>query len=266
MKEKLHTLVKNDAAQSVISSLLCILGGLIIGFIALLIINPAGALEGILDIIKNFWNYPNPAVAFKYFGSTLVKTAPLVMCSLSILFCYKVGLFNIGASGQYAAGAGLALFAALAWGMPWWICMLLAMIGGGILGCISGILKAYCNVNEVISGIMLNWIILYAMNMLLTKVKEDASPYTLNVASYNKGAIIPSLGLDKLFNNNYVTIAIPLAVIFAIVIWVILGKTKLGYELKATGFNKNAARYCGMAEKRNIILTLRHESVGSKQD
>ena len=130
MKEKLHTLVKNDAAQSVISSLLCILGGLIIGFIALLIINPAGALEGILDIIKNFWNYPNPAVAFKYFGSTLVKTAPLVMCSLSILFCYKVGLFNIGASGQYAAGAGLALFAALAWGMPWWICMLLAMIGG----------------------------------------------------------------------------------------------------------------------------------------
>lgn len=99
MKEKLHTLVKNDAAQSVISSLLCILGGLIIGFIALLIINPAGALEGILDIIKNFWNYPNPAVAFKYFGSTLVKTAPLVMCSLSILFCYKVGLFNIGASG-----------------------------------------------------------------------------------------------------------------------------------------------------------------------
>ena len=256
MKEKLHTLVKNDAAQSVISSLLCILGGLIIGFIALLIINPAGALEGILDIIKNFWNYPNPAVAFKYFGSTLVKTAPLVMCSLSILFCYKVGLFNIGASGQYAAGAGLALFAALAWGMPWWICMLLAMIGGGILGCISGILKAYCNVNEVISGIMLNWIILYAMNMLLTKVKEDASPYTLNVASYNKGAIIPSLGLDKLFNNNYVTIAIPLAVIFAIVIWVILGKTKLGYELKATGFNKNAARYCGMAEKRNIILTL----------
>lgn len=221
-----------------------------------MIINPAGALEGILDIIKNFWNYPNPAVAFKYFGSTLVKTAPLVMCSLSILFCYKVGLFNIGASGQYAAGAGLALFAALAWGMPWWICMLLAMIGGSILGCISGILKAYCNVNEVISGIMLNWIILYAMNMLLTKVKEDASPYTLNVASYNKGAIIPSLGLDKLFNNNYVTIAIPLAVIFAIVIWVILGKTKLGYELKATGFNKNAARYCGMAEKRNIILTL----------
>ena len=70
------------------------------------------------------------------------------------------------------------------------------------------------------------------------------------MASYNKGAIIPSpLRLDKLFNNSYVTIAIPLAVIFAIVIWVILGKTKLGYELKATGFNKNAARYCGMAEK-----------------
>ena len=68
---------------------------------------------------------------------------------------------------------------------------------------------------------------------------------------------MPSLGLDSVFNNNkYVGIAIPLAVIFAILVWVVLEKTKFGYELKATGYNKNAAKYCGMAEKRNIIVSL----------
>ena len=193
----------------------------------------------------------------KYFGSTLVKTAPLVLCSLSILFCYKVGLFNIGAAGQYAIGAGMALYAALAWNLPWWACIIIAALGGAVLGTISGVLKAYCNVNEVISGIMLNWISLYCMNMLLTRVKEDTSPYTKNLASVNRNAIIPSLGLDKLFSENkYVTIAIPISILVAIVVWVVLEKTKFGYELKATGYNKHAAKYCGMAEKRNMIITL----------
>ena len=135
--------------------------------------------------------------------------------------------------------------------------MILAAMAGGIMGLLSGVLKAYCNVNEVISGIMLNWISLYGVNIMLTNVKESTSPYTVSVAGVNKSAIIPTLGLDKLFvNNQYVTLAVPLSIIIAIAIWVILEKTKLGYELKATGHNKNAAKYCGMAEKRNIILTL----------
>ena len=193
----------------------------------------------------------------KYFGNTLVRTAPLLMCSLSILFAYKAGLFNIGAAGQYCAGAGMALYAALAWHMPWWLCMIMAMLGGALLGVISGLLKSYCNVNEVISGIMLNWITLYVVNILLTNVKEAASPYTMPVAHVNGGAIIPSLGLGKLFNNNqYVTLAIPLAILIAVGLHILLEKTRLGYELKATGNNKNAAKYCGMAERRNLILTL----------
>ena len=98
---------------------------------------------------------------------------------------------------------------------------------------------------------------LYGVNILLTGVKESTSPYTISISGANKSAIIPTLGLDKLFNNNqYVTLAVPLAIIIAVAIWVLLEKTKLGYELKATGNNKNAAKYCGMAEKRNIILTL----------
>ena len=248
---------KNKGFQSLAASLLCILIGLLVGYIVLLIINPAGATEAIKTIVENFLYYPTPAAQLKYLGNTLVKTVPLIMCSLSILFAYKVGLFNIGAAGQYVVGAGASLYCALALGLPWYVCLIAAVIAGCILGGISGALKAYCNVNEVISCIMLNWISLYAVNMLLSNVKEVASPYTLTLASTNKGAILPSLGLGSFFSNNqYVTIAIPLAVIISIVVWVVLEKTKFGYELKATGFNKFAAKYCGMKEKRNIILTM----------
>lgn len=250
-------LLKRDGVQSLIASLLCVVLGLLIGYIVLLIINPAGAGEAITTVIKNFLTYKKPETQMKYFGNTLVRTAPLLMCSLSILFAYKAGLFNIGAAGQYCAGAGMALYAALAWHMPWWLCMIMAMLGGALLGVISGLLKSYCNVNEVISGIMLNWITLYVVNILLTNVKEAASPYTMPVAHVNGGAIIPSLGLGKLFNNNqYVTLAIPLAILIAVGLHILMEKTRLGYELKATGNNKNAAKYCGMAERRNLILTL----------
>ncbi|MEI3152664.1 MAG: ABC transporter permease [Eubacteriales bacterium] len=254
---KKKSFLKSEGGQAIIASLICVVLGLLIGFIVLLCINPAGAGKAILDMVKNFLTYKSHSMRLKYFGSTLVKTAPLVLCSLSILFCYKVGLFNIGAAGQYAIGAGMALYAALAWNLPWWACIIIAALGGAVLGTISGVLKAYCNVNEVISGIMLNWISLYCMNMLLTRVKEDTSPYTKNLASVNRNAIIPSLGLDKLFSENkYVTIAIPISILVAIVVWVVLEKTKFGYELKATGYNKHAAKYCGMAEKRNMIITL----------
>ena len=249
--------LKSNAVQSLIASLVCILLGLFIGYLALLIINPAGAGKAILDIVKNFLTYNKPASQLKYFGNSLVKTAPLLMCALSILFAYKVGLFNIGAAGQYVAGSCACLYAALAWGWGWLPCMLLAIVSGAVFGCIVGLLKSFCNVNEVISGIMLNWIGLYTANMILTNVKEDTSPYTLQMKSFGKQAILPSLGFDKLLGGNkYITMAIPLSVLLAILVWVVMEKTMFGYELKATGFNKNAAKYCGMQEKRNTILTL----------
>ena len=243
--------------QSLLASLVCVILGLLIGYIVLLFINPDGAGEAITDVMKNFLTYSKPETQVKYLGNTLVKTAPLLMCSLSILFAYKVGLFNIGAAGQYCIGVALSLYAALAWGWSWLPCMLLAMLGGALLGAISGLLKSYCNVNEVISGIMLNWIVLYLTNMLLTQVKEDTSPYTFVLSHKNASAILPSLGLGSLFNGNqYVGLALPLSIVIAILVWVVLEKTRIGYELRATGNNKNAAKYCGMAEKRNIIMTL----------
>ena len=250
-------ILKNNGVQSLLASLVCVILGLLIGYIVLLFINPDGAGEAITDVMKNFLTYSKPETQVKYLGNTLVKTAPLLMCSLSILFAYKVGLFNIGAAGQYCIGVALSLYAALAWGWSWLPCMLLAMLGGALLGAISGLLKSYCNVNEVISGIMLNWIVLYLTNMLLTQVKEDTSPYTFVLSHKNASAILPSLGLGSLFNGNqYVGLALPLSVVIAILVWVVLEKTRIGYELRATGNNKNAAKYCGMAEKRNIIMTL----------
>lgn len=245
------------AVQTIIASLLCVLAGLLIGFIVLMIINPAGGAESILNVIKNFFTWSRPQQQVKQFGNTLAKTIPLIMCSLSILFAYKVGLFNIGAAGQYVAGACASLYAALAWGWGWLPCMLLAIVAAAVLGGIVGVLKAYCNVNEVISGIMLNWIGLYTVNMALTPVKETASPYTQAVATVNPSALLPTMGLGAIFGNNkYVTIAIPLAVLIAVLIWVILNKTVFGYELRATGLNKEAAKYSGMKEKTNTILTL----------
>ena len=247
----------SPAVQSICSSLLCIVLGLIIGLIVLLLINPGGAIEGITTILKNFLTFPSVPAQMKYLGNTLVKTAPLLMCALSIQFCYKAGLFNIGAAGQYTVGAGACLYAALAWKMPWFVCLIFACLAGALWAAIVGLLKAYRNVNEVISGIMLNWIGLYLVNMLLTNVKEGTSPYTLGLASTNAGAVLPTMGLPALFTNNkYVTIAVPLAIITAIVLWIVLNKTVFGFEIRATGLNMEAARYCGMKEKKNIVLTI----------
>ena len=256
MKKEKTSLIRSDGFQTLLSSLACILGGLIVGYIVLLIIEPSGAMGAITAVMKSFFRYPGPMM-LKYFGQTLVRSVPLLMCALSVLFAYKVGMFNIGVAGQYVAGACGCLYAALAWKLPWLLCLLIGMVAAGALGAIAGWLKTKCNVNVVISGIMLNWITLYLTNLTLGTVKSPNSPYTLALQGNNPKALIPSMGLSKLFGNEKsVTIAIPLAVIIAIVVWVILNKTKFGYELKATGNNYHAAKYAGMKENRNIIMTM----------
>ena len=256
MKESIF---KKPGVQTLVSSLICIAVGLFVGFIILLIINPSGAGKAIMTILLNFMTRATPAARMKLLGNMLTKTAPLLMCALSVCFCYKVGLFNIGAAGQYEAGACAALYCAIALKLPWFVCLLAAGLAGALLGAIVGFLKAYRNVNEVISGIMLNWILLYLTNMILglPDIKEPTSPYTVVISNVSPGSLLPTMGLGALFSGNkYVTIAVPLAVIIAFVIWVILEKTKFGYELRATGFNKDASRYAGMKEKKNIIITL----------
>lgn len=256
-KSLFRRLMGNDGVQTLLASLLCILGGLLIGFIVLLIIEPSAAWDSITAVIKNFLRYP-AALRGKYFGQTVVRTVPLLMCALSVLFAYKVGMFNIGAAGQYVIGACATLYCAIALKMPWYVCLLAGAAAGALLGAISGALRTLCNVNVVISGIMLNWISLYFTNNLLARdgIKRPTGPETIQLVNANSGALLPTLGLDKLFGEKSATIAIPLALIIAVAVWVVLNKTKFGYELRATGNNPNAAKYAGMKENRNIILTM----------
>ena len=255
--KKKESLLRNSGLQTIIASILCIIIGFLVGYIVLLIINPSGAGKAIVAILKNYLYYPSAAAAMKYLGTTIVKASALLMCALSVLFANKAGLFNIGAAGQYVVGAGAALFLAVQFRMPWFVCLIVAALVAALLGGVSGALKAYFNVNEVISCIMLNWISLYCVNMLLAKIKEPSTPYTMQLTSANKSALLPNMGLDKLFSKNeFVTIGVLLAILAAILSWIIIEKTKFGYELKATGMNKNAAKYCGMKEKRNVIVTM----------
>ena len=256
MISKKRSFRDRDGLQTMLASLLCVLAGLLIGFLILLIINPQGAWGGMTAILKNFLNYPGKG-AMKYLGQTLVRTVPLLLCSLSVLFAYKVGMFNIGVAGQFTAGACVATYAALAWGCPWYVCLVLAMIVAALLGAVAAVLKLAFNVNIVISGIMLNWITLYLTNWILTGLKNPGSPKVKYIQTVNPSALLPKLGLDKLFaNEKTVTIAIPLAIIVTIAVFVVLSKTTFGYELKATGLSMNAAKYAGMNENRNIIMAM----------
>ena len=249
--------LKSPGVQTLIASLLCIVLGLLVGYVALLVINPVGASEAITMVMKNYLKFTRQSTLLKNMGYTLTKTVPLLMCSLSVLFAYKVGLFNIGAAGQYVAGAGVALYCALGLHMPWYVCFIAAIIAGALLGVASGALKAYFNVNEVISCIMLNWIMLYSVNMLLTPFAPAGMPETETLKKASPESILPSLGLTEIFGKtNYVTIALPLAILVAVGVWVLLTKTKLGYELRATGLNKHAAKYSGMREKGNLMLAM----------
>lgn len=244
-------------SSSVLAALLCILIGLLVGLIALFIINPEHAWsQGFLRIIQGgFYDFPYGV------GKTFTNSAPLIMTGLSVAFAFKTGLFNIGAAGQYTLGAFGGLYCALILNLPWYVCLLASALFGAVWGAIPGIFKAYLNINEVITSIMFNWIGLYMVNEIIyargTGAMYDANnTRTWKVAERSPQSLIPSCGMSDLFHTPSTTIAIFLAIAAAIVVWIILEKTTFGYELKAVGLNKNAARYAGINEKKNIILSM----------
>ena len=260
-------LLKNSTVQTLVASLLCIVLGLFLGYLVLLLINPDGAGDAILTVIKNFWTYNRKASQIKYLGNTLVKTAPLLMCALSILFSYKVGLFNIGAPGQYLMGTLVSLCIAL--GIPSssvapWLIWILAFLGGvaagALWGAIPGALKAFLNINEVLASIMTNWLAanlvtwMFDISNFKNLVENTKSGYIYKT-TYNDVATA-KLGLDKLFPNSQVNAGILVAILFAIGMYILMNKTTLGYELKACGMNRHSARYAGIRDKRNIVLSM----------
>ena len=258
-KKKLSHSNLNSSITSVLAALLCIVIGMAVGFLVLLAINPAHAWgDGFVRIVKGGFHDAPYGV-----GKELANAAPLIMTGLSVAFAFKTGLFNIGAAGQYTLGAYGALYCAIMLKMPWYVCLIVATILGGIWGAIPGFFKAYFNINEVITSIMFNWIGLYLVNELIYQNGTGPMYDVRNTRTLNLGksaelsqSLIPDFGLNKMFQTNSTTIAIFLAAAVAILIWVILNKTTFGYELKAVGFNRDASRYAGINEKRNIIMSM----------
>ena len=285
MKKK-NTAPRLGSAQSVLGSLLasvfCILAGLAIGFIVLFVLGwITMAQEGVAvtfaEMLQKTWSSGFKAILHGGFfkaanvmgmgvRAEILQAAPLVMTGLSVAFAFKTGLFNIGAAGQYTVGAYFALYSALMLKLPWWACLIAAAVGGAIWGAIPGIFKAYLNVNEVISAIMFNWIGLYGVNTLIYQAGNGPmfnikTAKTLTIKQTSPASMIPSFNV-KVGDANYFadmftpTIGIFVAIAVAVLIWVVLNKTVFGYELKACGHNKDAAKYAGINEKRNIVLSM----------
>lgn len=262
-------LLQSDKLASLGASLICIFIGLVIGYIILVVlaaIDSGGKSFG--EILATAWSSGFERILSggfflmpRGFGQEIAATAPLIMTGLSVGFAFKTGLFNIGAAGQYVLGAFGALFSAIVLGLPWWACLLMSALFGAIWGAIPGIFKAYLNINEVITSIMFNWIGLYAVNTLIygggTGVMYDSSKTkTWDLRVLYAKAVIPDLGMGKLFQSKSTTIAIFLAILVAVLIYIIIRKTTFGYELKACGYNKSAAKYAGIDEKKSIILSM----------
>ena len=259
---KAKDIMLSDGANNAFSSLFAIFIGLIFGFVVLLISNPSEAVQGFIIILKGGFN-----TNAKGLGQVLYFATPLIMTGLSVGFAFKTGLFNIGAAGQFIMGAFTAVYIGVKWTflpapLHWMVAILGAALIGGLWALIPGLMKAYLNVHEVISTIMMNYIGMYTANFLIKSTVYD-SKKALSMGTA-PSSVLPKGGLDYVFYNplgngkdlSTVNSGIWIAILLAIVMYIILNKTTFGYELKACGFNQHASRYAGINEKRNIVLSM----------
>ena len=291
MKDKLITLYNKDATKKILASLISIVIGLLVGGIAVVVvglfndrISLKGAWEGFRLIfigILSTGRDANGALSWGFnsanVGNMLFRATPLIMTGLSVAVAFKTGLFNIGAPGQYLMGTAATLFVALSipsgalpTGVIWILAFVAGCLAGAIWGSIPGIVKAFLNINEVLACIMTNWI---AANLVtwvfdisnLKNVVEGTKTAYVYKTSYGlvdgvyvdgAGIATPKLGLDNIFVGSQVNGGIIVAIIIAIAMYILMNKTTLGYELKACGANRHSARYAGIRDKRNIILSM----------
>lgn len=243
----LKTITDSSVFSSFLSALMAIILGLVVGFIVMLVAAPANALAGFRYVVFG---------GFSRIGDVFYFATPILMTGLSVGFAFKMGLFNIGASGQYTMGMFFALYVGFMWDLPdsihWIVACLAGFVGGLIWGIIPGLFKAFLNVNEVITSIMFNYIGMYLVDML---VQGNSVMYVSDKTrtQYLPAEVqIPSLGIP----NSNVNLGIILAIAIGIILYIVLQKTTFGYELKATGFNRFASEYAGMNGKRNIVITM----------
>ena len=281
MKQKLSSLHGRDGTKAVLASLISILIGLAVGSVIILIVglaNPAlglsSAWDGIRLVFGGLVSTGRDAAGSLTFGfnptnmgNMLFRATPLILTGLSVAVAFKTGLFNIGAPGQYLMGTAATLMIALgipSETVPAWLIWALAFVGGilagALWGCLPGLVKAFLTINEVLACIMTNW---SAANLVtwmfdgsqFRNVVENTKSGYIYKTSFN-GVETAKLGLNKLFPNSQVNGGIVIAVVIAVLVYILMSKTTLGYQLKACGSNRHAARYAGINDKRNIVLSM----------
>ncbi len=246
---------KSTFFDKALPSLIAIAIGIVAGLIIIIVTNTENALEAIPEFLKGPFTTGLTGV-----GDLFYHITPLLMTGLAVAFAYQTGLFNIGASGQFILGGFLAILisaklekAGLASNTTWIVALLIAGLGGALLASIVGILKAYRNVNEVITCIMLNYTSMYLVNHFIksANIYNQTRNSTIDIST-----AIPKLGIDKLFPNTIAGGGIVIALIIVIILHIILKKTTFGYELKGVGLNRHAAKYAGISENKSIILSM----------
>ncbi len=282
MKQRnLLSFLHKDGTRSLLGSLISILIGLAAGSIVILVMGLTnetlglkGAWEGIRLVVLGLFSTGRDAAGALTFGfnpatigNMLFRATPLILTGLSVAVAFKTGLFNIGASGQYLAGTAATLFIALSVPtsvVPAWVVWIMAFLGGmlagALWGAIPGLLKALLNINEVLACIMTNWIAANLVTWMfdvsnLKNTAEGTKTGYIYKTTFN-GVATPKLGLDSLFPGSQVNAGILVAILLAITVYILLNKTTFGYELKACGSNRYAARYAGIKDKRSIVYAM----------
>ena len=291
MSNNKSSLLQKDGARSVLASLLSIIIGLAAGALVILIVglfNPSlglkNAWDGIRLVLFGLFSTGRSAAGSLTFGfnpasvgNMLFRATPVILTGLSVAVAFKTGLFNIGAAGQYLAGTAATLFIAL--GLPssqmaipgvnpssippmvvWFLALLGGMAAGALWGVIPGLLKAFLNINEVLACIMTNWIAANVVTWVFEvsnfkNIVENTKTSYIYKTTIN-GVATPKMGLDKIFPGSQVNGGIIIACLLAALVYILLTRTTLGYELKACGSNRFAARYAGIKDKRNIVLSM----------
>ena len=229
------------------------LAALVLGAVMLLLlgVNPIEAYAALWDGAFGSSNA---------FAETLVKATPLLLVALGICISFRGDVINIGGEGQMIVGAILATWVGLTFtSLPGWLVITLAMLagfaGGAVWGGIPGFLKAYFRVNEILSTVMMNAIAVQLMNFLLREPMIDPSQAQLASKIPQTAALLEIFRLPRLVPTRLHLGAL-IAVILAILVYILLWRTTLGYRIRAVGQNPNAARYAGIKVQRYMVLAL----------
>lgn len=239
---------KNKVLKSVLAIVLGLIAGAVL--MGIMSFNP---FEGYEFLFKG------GLMNMERIGNTIATATPLILTGLSVAFAFKTGLFNIGTPGQMLAGGFTAVALGLTLSLPKIILVpiliIAGILGGALWGVVPGLLKAKFNVNEVVSAIMMNWIAYWGVYYFIPQFFKGEFLETES-KMLTDNATLRVQWIQDLFNGSYINLGIFIAIIAVIIIWFLLNKTVLGYELKAVGFNRFGAEYAGMPVNRNIIISM----------